>query len=210
MDSRDVRGAEPLSNALDYSNALASIDGMNRFASALREAPRVSLRDLAMGRQVAECLGSSELASWCQYKAEQYHVGNTDDPEYARYQLARMDIAELIPLMKLPGHMGWHVACRLAEFAFHQSDVKLLERAVTRMSDVTGVDESLVDPQLEFTIADISYHYLMLRAPRDQGLSQEQKDRLRKAMMRTTQVFRQRAALDLSRLYLNINYGDAA
>lgn len=203
MDSCQLQRAESVSDALDYSSALGSIDGMNRFARAIREAPALALRDLAMGRQVAECLGSAELAAWCAQQAErQYHAGSADDPEYARYQLARMDIAELIPLMELKGHMGWHVAARLAEFAFKQPDAALLDRCVHRLYDFSGVDPNMVDPQLEAIIADASLAYLLTGKP--------QSRRLGEAIMRAAPEFRQRAMLDLGRLYMNIHYGEAA
>lgn len=188
---------------LDYGAALASVDGMNAFARAIRSAPEVALRDLAMGRQIAECLGNSELAAWCAQRAESiYHASGKDDPEYARYQLARMDIAELIPLMALKGHMGWHIAARLAEFAFHQGDAALLDRCIHRLYDFAGVDPDIVDPQLEAIIADSALAYLITRKP--------QTERLGKALMRTAPRFRQRAMLDLGRLFMDIHYGEAA
>lgn len=203
VDSCNVQRAESVPDALDYAAALDSVQGMNAFARAIREAPQLALRDLAMGRQVAECLGSPELAAWCATQAERvYRVGSSDDPEYARYQLARMDIAELIPLMDLPGHMGWHVAARLAEFAFKQPDTALLDRCVHRLYDFAGVDPKMVDPQLEAIIADASLAYLLT--------GKTQSRRLGEAIMRAAPEFRQRAMLDLGRLYMNINYGEAA
>src|SRR5690242_13321596 len=106
MDSCQLQRAQPVPDALDYADALGSVEGMVNFARQLRGARARSLRDLAMGRQVAECLGSGELADWCRERAEtEYHVASMDDLDYARYQLARMDIAELIPLMAMRGHM---------------------------------------------------------------------------------------------------------
>lgn len=203
MDSCQLQWAESVPDALGYTGALGSIDGMNAFARAIREAPSLALRDLAMGRQVAECLGNADLAEWCSQQAErQYHKGSVADPEYARYQLARMDIAELIPLMDLKGHMGWHIAARLAEFAFKQPDVALLDRCVHRLYDFTGVDPAMVDPQLEAIIADSALAYLLTGKP--------QHRRLGDAIMRAAPEFRQRAMLDLGRLYLNIHFGEAA
>lgn len=203
VDSRDVRRAEPLSDTLDYTGAVSSIDGMLRFARDVQAADELDMRALAMARQVAECLHDEKLAGWCKRKAEeQYHAGNASDPEYARYQLARMDIAELIPLMRLPGHMGWHVAARLAEFAFHEPDIDLLERAVDRLRDSTGVNIEMVDPQLEYVLADAALYY------RIKG--QYQEARLKAALMRAKPIFRQRAALDLCRMYLGVHYGEAA
>lgn len=182
---------------------------MMEYAQWLQAQPQQALRELAMGRQMADCLGSPELARWCKQQAErQYHVARLNDPEYARYHLARMDIAELIPIMNAKGHMGWHVAARLAEFAFHQPDLSLLERAVNRLCDFEGVDPNIVDPQLEYVLADVSYNYLLLRAETKGRMTMEQKERLSRAIMRTGPIFRQRAALDLCRMYLGINYGN--
>lgn len=188
---------------LDFASAVSSVEGMTNFASIIRNKPDLELRALAMGQQVAQCLGDASLAEYCRSKAEQdYHAASLNDAEYARYQLARMDIAELIPLMNMPGHMGWHVAARLAEFAYHAPDAMLLGRAVERLADHRGVDTRMVDPHLEYVLADASYVYLMTQ--------KYQESRLQAAMMRAKPEFRQRAALDLCRMYLKINYGDAA
>lgn len=202
----DVYRPEPVRDKvadLDYSNAVSSVEGMTNFARIVRARPDLELRALAMGQQVAQCLGDTSLAEYCRAKAEEdYHAGNMDDAEYARYQLARMDIAELIPLMNMPGHMGWHVAARLAEWAFHAPDAMLLGRAVERLSDSSGVDTSMVDPHLEYVLADASHVYLLTKKYQEQ--------RLQAAMMRAKPEFRQRAAMDLCRMYLKVNYGSAA
>ena len=188
---------------VNHLAASSTVQGMIEYANRICAADELDMRELAMGRQIADCLGSPDLADWCKRKAEEhYHAGNASDPEYARYQLARMDIAELIPLMRLPGHMGWHVAARLAEFAFKEPDIDLLERAVDRLRDSTGVNIEMVDPQLEYVLADAALYY------RIKG--QYQEARLKAALMRAKPIFRQRAALDLCRMYLGIHFGEAA